>query len=82
MSLNDKNAKVLFLDSRQLNNTAKRIIKSTLIEIERQRVKALGSEAFELRKAEAIRNALFLKFIGADYEGVFQPYFKNRKVHE
>lgn len=77
----DKNARVLYLDGRQLNNTAKRIIKSTIAEIEYQKQKS-KVDAFELDKANSIRNALFLKFVGIDYEGIFQPYFKNRKVHE
>ena len=76
----DKIERLAFLETRHMNETAKRIIKSTLAEILRIKEEKRGDSAFLQDRMKSVKNTLFLKFIGVDYEGIFQPIYIDRKI--
>lgn len=71
-----------YLDNRQLNESVKRIV-TTAVEnyVKVQQSNADSNSNVTDRAIEALKNQLFLKFTGIDYELLFQPIYLDRKLN-
>jgi hypothetical protein len=71
-----------YLDNRQLNESVKRIVKTAVENYVRiQQDNANASKVVTDRAIEALKNQLFLKFTGIDYELLFQSVYLDRKLN-
>lgn len=71
-----------YLDNRQLNESVKRIV-TTAVEnyVKVQQSNADSNNNITDRAIEALKNQLFLKFTGIDYELLFQSVYLDRKLN-
>ena len=71
-----------YLDNRQLNESVKRIV-TTAVEnyVKVQQSNADSNSNVTDRAIDAIKNQLFLKFTGIDYELLFQSVYLDRKLN-
>lgn len=71
-----------YLDNRQLNESVKRIV-TTAVEnyVKVQQSNADSNSNVTDRAIEALKNQLFLKFTGIDYELLFQSIYLDRKLN-
>jgi hypothetical protein len=70
-----------YLDNRQLNESVKRIVKTAVENyVKVQQSNANSNNAVTDRAIEALKNQLFLKFTGIDYELLFQSVYLDRKL--
>ncbi|CCE26112.1 g088 [Yersinia phage phiR1-37] len=71
-----------YLDNRQLNESVKRIV-TTAVEnyVKVQQSNADSNSNVTDRAIEALKNQLFLKFTGIDYELLFQSVYLDRKLN-
>jgi hypothetical protein len=78
----DRNERMTYLDSRQTNELTKRLINSTLDNYKRAKLnnENIDAEVLTTARANALKNALFLKFTGIEFEAVFQSIYIDRKV--
>lgn len=80
----DRNERVLTLDSRHLENNAERII-SSIVEgiLEENRKKNPDKLSdYDYKIFRATKNALFLKYIGTEFEGFTDSIFIDRRLRE
>lgn len=76
----DKNERLTYLDTRHTNETVKRVIDSTIqsyILVKGDRI--TFNTSFYSEKVEAIKNSLFLKYTGIEFESIFQAIYKDKK---
>ena len=71
-----------YLDNRQLNESVKWIV-TTAVEnyVKVQQSNADSNSNVTDRAIEALKNQLFLKFTGIDYELLFQSIYLDRKLN-
>jgi hypothetical protein len=77
----DSNERLIYLDSNNLNDTAKRLIEATANAIKTIKAGNSVNSADDIfaERARAIRNQLFIKYTGMEYESLFQSIFIDRK---
>lgn len=77
----DRNERLSYLESRHGNETASRIISQVMSDYIaiRMEVTALD-QSFIKERVEAVKNSLFLKYTGIEFEGIFQAMYTNRKM--
>jgi len=78
----DKNERLSYLDTRHTNETVKRVIANVLksyVLVKGERISV--NTAFYKEKEEAIRNSLFLKYTGIEFESIFQSMYKDKKFN-
>lgn len=71
-----------YLDNRQLNESVKRIVKTAVENyVKVQQSNAESNKQVTDNAIEAMKNQLFLKFTGIDYELLFQSVYLDRKLN-
>ena len=78
----DRNERMTYLDARQTNELTKRLINTTLDNYKRAKLnnENIDGQVLTMARANSLKNALFLKYTGIEFEAVFQSIYKDRKV--
>lgn len=76
----DRNERLTYLNTRSTNESAKRVISQVLADYINIRAgKAEINQSFYQERITAIKNALFLKYTGIEFESVFQSIYLDKK---
>lgn len=79
----DKVERVAYLDVRNSNETAKRAISAVLkayVDLRIVQQMDAASSSFYEDTVQAVKNALFLKYTGIEFEAIFQSIFIDKKI--